>query len=251
MYALLKKIFKSIVPASLIDKLTPSVREIYSKFYTGSNVFCSICERSYRKFILLDNNRDLLCPGCGSLPRYRLLNVLLKKKHNLQQDKLNILHFSPAKSLKRKLKNFKNLNYITCNYNTSSEDKDINITSINEPSHYFDMVICFHVLEHINEDLLAMDELYRILKTNGVAYIQTPFKEGDIYENASITSAEDRVKHFGQDDHVRVYSIQGLSARLKHAGFNVNTLKATEICDQSMITHYGIIEEDVIFECRK
>ena len=65
-----------------------------------------------------------------------------------------------------------------------------------------------------------MRELYRVLKPGGMCLIQTPFKKGnDIYEDASITSGEERLKAFGQEDHVRIYSVTGLIERLKKNGF--------------------------------
>jgi hypothetical protein len=66
-----------------------------------------------------------------------------------------------------------------------------------------------------------MRELYRVLKPKGIIYIQTPFKEGNIYEEDSVTSPEEKEKHFGQNDHVRIYSIDGLKNRLENTGFKV------------------------------
>ena len=46
------------------------------------------------------------------------------------------------------------------------------------------------------------------------------FKTGKIYEDYSIQSPEQRLTHFGQEDHVRIYSIEGLKSRLEKAGFS-------------------------------
>jgi ubiquinone/menaquinone biosynthesis C-methylase UbiE len=95
------------------------------------------------------------------------------------------------------------------------------ITQIPEQENQFDLIICYHILEHVIEDLKAMNELYRVLKSNGTIIIQTPYKEGKIYEDYSITTESDRLIHFGQEDHVRVYSVEGLKARLESVGFKV------------------------------
>ena len=55
-----------------------------------------------------------------------------------------------------------------------------------------------------------------------------PFKQGDIYEDPNITSPEDRLRHFGQADHVRIYSAEGLQKRLQGVGFEVEVLRFTE-----------------------
>ena len=73
-----------------------------------------------------------------------------------------------------------------------------------------------------------MSELYRVLKPNGTLLIQTPFKEGEIYEDYSITTEAERLKHFGQEDHVRIYSINGLKDRLQNVGFKIEILQFQE-----------------------
>ena len=84
------------------------------------------------------------------------------------------------------------------------------------------MIICYHILEHIEEDITAMQELFRVLKPDGKVYLQTPFKDGMIYEDATITTKLQRLEAFGQDDHVRIYSVEGLKERLKQVGFKVS-----------------------------
>ena len=86
----------------------------------------------------------------------------------------------------------------------------------------FDLIICYHILEHVIDDVNAMKELHRVLKPNGTVLIQTPFKEGDIYENYNISSEAERLLHFGQEDHVRIYSIDGLKNRLENSGFTIS-----------------------------
>jgi len=86
-----------------------------------------------------------------------------------------------------------------------------------------------------------MEELHRVLKNDGICIIQTPFKEGAIYEDFSIKSPEKRLKAFGQEDHVRIYSIKGLAERLKQNGFKdleIKTFKANE--------RYGFGEETIL-----
>ena len=137
-----------------------------------------------------------------------------------------LLHFSPPKGFRTKLKQLVIGDYITTDYEGEFDaDKRLNIESISEPENQFDIIICYHVLEHIIKDEQAIVELNRILKPDGTCFIQTPFKEGDIYEDYSITSKEERLKHFGQDDHVRIYSIEGLKTRLENKGFIVEVLQ--------------------------
>ncbi len=109
----------------------------------------------------------------------------------------------------------------------------------------FDLIICYHILEHIENDSQAMIELQRVLKPNGSCIIQTPFKEGDIYEDFSIKSPDERLKAFGQKDHVRIYSVEGLQQRLKENGF-----QDVEIKTFPAEGRYGFMEETVLI-CKK
>ena len=127
-------------------------------------------------------------------------------------------------------------------------DKKLDITQIEEPDESFDLIICYHVLEHIVEDAKAMQELFRILKKGGTAIIQTPFKEGAIYEDFSIVSKTDRLKHFDQEDHVRIYSANGLTERLQFAGFQVNICQFTNANPDNI---NGLKQTETILICTK
>lgn len=121
-------------------------------------------------------------------------------------------------------------------------DNQYDITSIPEGEDTFDLIICYHVLEHVIKDTLAMTELHRTLKPTGTLLVHTPFKEGEIYEDYSITSEEDRLLHFGQEDHVRIYSVEGLKNRLTQSGFEVeiNQFKNEDI-------KHGLTQNEIVF----
>jgi len=210
------EILKNLIPKAFIKRNEPMIRQLLSLFYMGNRFQCSVCEFKMSKFITLKTN-DKLCPKCGSLARTRrLYEFIVPKAKNVK-----ILHFSPSKSIKKRLGSLKNVTYITTDYAGEFEAmKRLNIESIDEPDNQYDIIICYHVLEHIENDLRAMQELYRITKSGGVCIIQTPFKEGDIYEDTSLKSEAERLIHFGQKDHVRIYSIEGLMRRLSTTGFN-------------------------------
>ena len=71
----------------------------------------------------------------------------------------------------------------------------------------FDLIICNHVLEHIDEDLKAMKEIYRVLKKGGVGILQVPIDENSskTFEDKTITDPKKKSELFGQYDHVRKY----------------------------------------------
>ena len=218
MYGFLKQNIKTLIPKQFLFKNELFFRSLHGVCFLGNKHQCNICNKKLRSFIKLEN-KDLMCPFCGSLSRNRRLWGLLQKNDCLRD---NVLHFSPSRSLYRKLKNTKAVNYYSSDFeNEFLADYKFDITNINQPNETFDTIICYHILEHIIDDQKAIAELYRILKPDGEIYIQTPFKLGYIYEDYSKVSFEERLIHFGQHDHVRIYSVEGLKNRLENCGFKV------------------------------
>ncbi len=243
MYNSLKKIILAVLPKKTLFKLEPYLRNSWAIAYRGSNFKCTICKTNLRKWIFL-SNQDKICPNCGSLSRDRRLWQLIEA--NYLTDNINILDFSPSRCLYRKWKK-QNASYKATDLSGDFiSDNQYDITSIAENENTFDLIICYHVLEHVIEDIKAMNELYRILKPTGTILVQTPFKEGDIYEDFSITSKEERLKHFKQEDHVRIYSTEGLKNRLLQSGFDVEIKQFNK--EDSF---HGFTQNEIIFILKK
>ena len=244
-YEKIKKRISSVIPGRFIIKHEMLFRFFYYQFYRGNRFKCNVCNKKLRKFIELKSG-DKLCPFCGSSSRNRRLWNILKSEF-LKSD-IRILHFSPSRSLKRFLSKDPSLNYITSDFLGEFEaDKKYDITSIDEDDNSFDLIICYHVLEHIEDDQKAMNELYRVLKKGGSCIIQTPFKDGGIYEDDTIKTSEERLKYFGQEDHHRIYSVEGLKERLTHNGFNIIINKFIEEENK----HNGLSTEECVLIARK
>ena len=116
----------------------------------------------------------------------------------------------------------------------------------------FDLIICNHVLEHIDDDIKALNEIYRVLKSGGVAILQVPinFKKDKTFEDQSITSKKDREKYFGQYDHLREYGLD-FKDRVEKAGFDVEMVYYAENFSEEMKFKYGLQINDVIPVARK
>ena len=217
LYLELKKIFSFFIPKKFLFKHEEKFRSLLYLFYKGKKFQCSICEKKLNTFTKTLSN-DFLCPFCGSLQRNRRLWLLLKNEF-LKPNSI-VLDFSPSRCLYRKMKKIKDIDYQSTDLSGDFiAENQFDITKIDVKNESYDLIICYHILEHIENDTLAMSELFRVLKPNSKILIQTPFKEGEIYENPEIIALKERLKHFGQEDHVRIYSINGLKLRLENAGF--------------------------------
>lgn len=229
---------------------------IRSRRFKGDKVNCPVCGFWASKFGLSPNGEreNVRCPRCNSLERHRaqwlfgLSNIITLKS----SDEKRILCFSHDFCYSRLfLKNYKY--YFTAEYVKNSYSDyivDIQNTGIEDCS--FDFIVCNHILEHVEDDRKAISEIYRLLKPNGVAFLQVPMddKLDKTIEDPSITDPEERRKLFGQTDHLRMYGWD-ISERLSDCGFEVDTIRFWEKTDPVEIEKYSIKEKEPVFICRK
>lgn len=242
-YQTAKKILTTFLPQKFLFEHEVAIRKIFLPLYVGHHAECNVCRTKLKKFEKLENG-NLLCPICGSLPRTRRLHQLLTEKY--LKPNISVLDFSPSRALYREFKKRSDIHYFPTDFeNEFLADYQFDITKIDAKSEKFDLIICYHILEHIPDDRAAMNELYRVLKKNGTLLVQTPFKEGEIYEDAAIKTPEERLVKFGQEDHVRIYSAEGLADRLKNAGFCV------QIQNFEKKEYNGFYEGERILICKK
>ena len=191
-------------------------------WYRGRNVDCPCCERSFRRFLAHNGRQGSRCPACRSAERHRLLWLFLQRETNLVTDALSVLHIAPEPSIGARLRSLPNIAYVSGDLTPGAAMEVIDITAIARPAETFDVVICNHVLEHVPDDAAAMREIFRVLRPGGVAYLQHPVdrRRATSYEDFTITDPRERIRRFGQDDHVRLYGTD-FEPRLAAAGFEV------------------------------
>ncbi|MEV4565906.1 class I SAM-dependent methyltransferase [Nonomuraea sp. NPDC049419] len=80
----------------------------------------------------------------------------------------------------------------------------------------FDRVIAAEVLEHIPDDMTAMREIFRVLRSGGTAAVTVPS-----FLPERICWALDEAYHTAPGGHVRIYTLAELSAKLKSVGFEI------------------------------
>lgn len=92
-----------------------------------------------------------------------------------------------------------------------------------------------------------MSEIFRVLKVGGKALLQVPVSllNATTQEDLSITSAKERIKLFGQADHVRLYG-QDYPQRLEKVGFKVEKVKLAQ-----QFKKYGLSPDEDLFIAAK
>jgi len=189
---------------------------------------CDICGMNSEHFETygLLNRPDAKCPNCGSLERHRAMWEYMRDRTDFFDGReKKILHIAPEKFLETAFAPIPG-NYVTADLNRDNVTIKMDITNIPYPDDQFDVIICSHVLEHIPDDRKAMRELCRVMNPNGWALLPTPVDRDlkTTYEPIDVTSEQDRINHFGQSDHVRIYGLD-LYDRLIEAGFKPLTFR--------------------------
>jgi len=212
-------------------------------FYYGTFRACNLCGNKLRHFksygALKDKN--YVCPVCGSFGRQRFLWRTLLKENLLPEREQVILHFAPEWCLERKLRRrVARENYTSGDLSPQCAAKVLDITKLALDDRSFDLIVCSHVLEHVENDSTAMSELHRVLKAGGCLVVQVPIgRQALTYEDSSIVSIDDREKFFGQSDHVRIYGSDILQ-RLQNAGFVVRVVDARETSTKADFDRYAL-----------
>lgn len=227
----------------ILQKVRIRIKNI---FRFRANYICPFCQNNISHFKEIGEESDVIekrkivgagirlegCPYCKSTDRERLVLIYLKKELKIfkKTSDFKILHFAPERNLtKELLLSFKE-NYIcgdlfTDGYSYPKHVENMNILAIPFANNEFNLVICNHVLEHVEEDYIALQEIKRVLKPGGIAILQVPISANTYktFEDPQIKNPELRHKFYGQVDHVRIYG-QEYPKLLEDAGFKVNRI---------------------------
>lgn len=252
----MKKLYKFLLnklPRPLLIRLSYVFRLFAPLLYKGNKVECPVCERKFRKFLSYGSNvahrENVLCPYDLTLERHRLMWLYLKQESNFfSAEKLNVLHIAPEQCFHKKFKQQKNLNYLTGDLVSPIADIHFDLHNIPLEDNQYDVVFCNHVLEHVDDALQCMKEMYRVMKPGGWGIMQVPqdTNREETYEDWSITSPEEREKHFWQKDHVRLFG-RDYPQWLERAGFTVNDGFAAHPISDELKERYRLPKDEVLY----
>lgn len=143
-----------------------------------NNITCNICAYT-GEFLPHRDKPNRRCPKCSSLERHRNLFEFIKNNDLLVNK--DLLHIAPEKQLNEFIRSKgRKCYFIDKNPSKSFLSKD-DLTDLNVfKDSAFDFIICFHVLEHIIDDIKAISEINRVLKPNGLAFISVPLRKRNL-----------------------------------------------------------------------
>ena len=257
---MLGRLLRSLVgPSAPALRLCPVCRSTPRRF---SPIHPSFREQSIRYgFPYFDdaetlNQEEYICADCGAFDRVRLYVLYLDEAlAEVPADQpVRLLHVAPEIGFEHWLARYPNVRRTTLNVTPGAAQIHADICAMPEiASESFDVLICSHVLEHVADDHAAMTELARVLVPGGWGIIMVPLYPERVLvtdEDPLEPSAQERVRRFGQKNHVRLYAKRDFLMRLASAGFRVECL-GREYFGADVLTHCGIGPGSVLYVVRK
>jgi SAM-dependent methyltransferase len=255
-----KKIYKYLLntlPRPILIRLSYIFKIFAPLLYRGNKVECPVCEKKFSKFLSYGSNvshrENVLCPYDLTLERHRLMWLYLKNESNFfTAGNLDVLHIAPEQCFYGKFKVQKNLNYLTGDLVSPLADLHFDLHQIPLEDNRFDVVFCNHVMEHVDDPIQCMKELFRVMKPGGWAIMQVPqdMSRETTYEDPSIIDPAEREKHFWQKDHVRLFG-RDYPHWVEKAGFAVYIYDPKKHFNDEVISRYRLIKEELLYIARK
>lgn len=211
----------------------------------GGPHLCPVCGwqgRHFRTFLSADEIIPrCICPGCGAFDRHRLLALGLRRdlaRPDWPVGTLLALAQSPCLHDFLAREGAGRCFRVDCRREgpfTVEFVTDLRATGIATAS--IAILFCSHVLEHIPELDLCLDEIARVLRPGGVAWLQVPREPG--LARSRLTPIDPRRAHahawqFGAD----------FSARLQRPAWTVEEIGVADLASPAQAGRYGIADDE-------
>ena len=226
------------------------------KALPGGSRLCPVCGwrgRAFRTFLSADEViPGCICPGCGSFDRHRTLvlgvrSELAKSKGSASGPRV-ILGYSLSTALRFLLEHEGVARCYRTDV-TGDDDRfapdfvsDLRRSPFGDGT--FDWVFCSHVLEHIGELDLCVNEILRMLKPGGLAWIQVPFEPG--------LASSRRIRVDPHRAHAHAWQFApDFGSMIERDGWEVTEVVAGEMLPADERKLYGIDPQERFWLARK
>lgn len=215
--------------------------------HRGRERTCPACGNTVARFAPYGVLRrpDAQCPGCGSLERHRALWLYLRERTDLLARPLRVLAVAPDRYLEAQAGHL-TWSYLSIDVEAGKAMRQMDLTRLDLPAADRDLVICYHVLEHIVEDHAAMAEIRRVLRPDGQAILEVPLDGEETDERFLDAPAAERAQHYGQADHVRMYGRTDFKRRLERAGLEAEEVRVGDVFGDR-VRAFGLQSDELFF----
>jgi SAM-dependent methyltransferase len=219
--------------------------------YRGHPKHCPVCRQPSGHFHAFGRagRRNAVCPVCGSLERHRFLWLYLERTLGLPGRRLSVLHVAPEPCIRARLAAAPGLRYTGVDLYRPDAPRRMDVTRLALADRSVDLVICSHVLEHVEDDGAALAEFARVLRPGGRAVIVVPLDPGrPTFEDGTARTAAARLATFGHPYHVRICGAD-YGARIAAAGFTVRQVDAAAL--PAHRRRFFRLNKASLFDCRR
>lgn len=243
------------IPRETMQKMVPFITPVVSLFLRGNKFEDPITGIRYRKLLpygRTTSRENALAPDSLSLERHRLMWLYLKERTNFFTEKHKVLHVAPEYCFMNRFRKMKNLDYATADLSSPWADHHFDVHDIPFEENTFDVIFANHIMEHVENDAKVIREFFRVMKPGGFGIFQIPQDRTrkTTLEDPAIQSPEDRLEHYWQEDHVRLYGLD-YGDKWKDAGFNVKEDDYIKSIGNGLATKYCLPKGEVIYLCKK
>lgn len=260
----LKKRWLAKLGSSPVRALRSSVLFVRGLAFAGRRFVCPCCGWQVRAFVGRwgwgwGAQAASYCPRCNAKARHRRLWLYLDSEfladgawHTGTRGALWLLDVAPWPALARRVRSCRRLNYVGIDLAARGPHVSVrgNVTALPFADARFDIVVCQHVLEHVQDDARALAELFRVTVPGGHVLVSVPIRlDRPTHEDPSVVTPQDRERAFGERSHVRYYG-HDLAERLAAAGFRVALDRADSIPEHVRERH-GLRTDEHVFHCRR
>jgi SAM-dependent methyltransferase len=161
-----------------------------------------------------------------------------------------VLDIAPAPSTRRTLRPGLGRRYVGVDrFMAGGVDVRCDLTQLPLQAAAFDLIVCYHVLEHIPDDGGAIREMARVLKPGGIAIVQVPRRHGVPTDEDPSAPEEVRISRFGQHDHIRWYG-DDFESRLEDGGLLPTVVQPAGELSAAEVERFGLIKDEEIWICK-
>lgn len=210
--------------------------------HTEQESYCPVCENRQPDFHDFNGRKKARCTHCGSLERHRALWIYFKEKTDLfKKTDRRFLHIAPEACFADQFSSFFKSGYLTADLNMARAMIKMDIMHIPYPDDSFEIIYNSHVLEHVEDYIQALQELYRVLVPSGWMILLIPARTEDKTFRFTQKSPVGHIWKFGCD----------FIAILEKTGFHVKRRTIAEIFTPLQIKSMRLKKKGEIFHCFK
>ncbi|MGV0579280.1 methyltransferase domain-containing protein [Mycolicibacterium elephantis] len=193
--------------------------------------YCPACEHHVVGFFRYGTATEWGCPSCGASPRERLMHTLLDRQILSIPFGAKVLHCAPNESrLVERLRGPAS-EYVPADIDPGKyrvpDIQKLDLMALTDRDR-FDRIYASHVMEHVPDDVVVLENVRRALKPSGEAWLLVPIWDKPTEDGPPDLNPREREQRYGQWDHVRQYGID-FADRIRAAGLSVEIIDSGSI----------------------